>query len=144
MITIFTDGSCHPTNPGPGGFGVVVVDGNEIINTYSRQTDENTTNNREELKAILWTMINYGKNPEVVDVYSDSAYSINTLVDWKNSWKKRGWIKADKKTPENLDLVQAYDNLEELGYRINLLKIKGHNGHLYNELADKLARGEQI
>ena len=43
---------------------------------------------------------------------------------------------------ENLELIQAYYNWYQKGYRIDLRKIKGHNGHLGNELADKLATGE--
>ena len=53
-MIIYTDGSAHPTNPGPGGFGVVVLDNDEnVITCYSKQTKEITTNNREEIKAIL-------------------------------------------------------------------------------------------
>jgi ribonuclease HI len=51
-------------------------------------------------------------------------------------WARRGWVKSDKKTPENLDLIQAYFELYKEGYRIDLRKIKGHTGHEWNELAD--------
>ena len=56
-------------------------------------------------------------------------------------WEKRGWIKSDKKTPENLDLIKAYFDWYKQGYRIELRKIKGHVGHEWNELADQLATG---
>ena len=55
------------------------------------------------------------------------------------SWANNEWKKSDNKVPENLDLIQSYYQLIKLGYRIDLRKIKGHAGHKYNELADKLA-----
>ena len=54
-------------------------------------------------------------------------------------WANNNWIKSDKKTPENLDLIKTYYDLWQQGYRINLQKVKGHAGDKYNELADKLA-----
>ena len=142
MITIYTDGSAHP-NPGPGGYGVAVVnESNKLIHARSRQTSENTTNNREELKAILWTMLTYGTlwgNAPIV--YSDSAYCVNTFNDWMFGWANRGWVKSNNQVPENLDLIQAYYEWYNKGYRIDLRKIKGHAGHEWNELADKLATG---
>ena len=140
-MIIFTDGSAHP-NPGPGGYGVIVYDdNNKLIEVYSKQyTDIKVTNNEMELKGILYIMIHYGKyNPTV---YSDSAYSINTLTNWMFSWARNGWIKSDKKTPENLELIKAYYDLYQKGYRINLQKVKGHNNVNGNEIVDKLATGK--
>ena len=100
-----------------------------------------------ELKAILYTFLNYGININdwninVPIVYSDSNYCVQTFNDWMFKWANNNWIKSDKKVPENLELIQAYYNWYQKGYRIDLRKIKGHNGHLGNELADKLATGE--
>ena len=144
-MIIYTDGSAHP-NPGPGGFGVVVLDNNENLwYTYSKQS-AGTTNNREELKAILYAFINHGVklndwNIDVPIVYSDSNYCVQTFNEWMFNWAKNGWIKSDKKTPENLDLIQAYYEWYQKGYRIDLRKIKGHTGHKWNEMADGLATG---
>ena len=141
-MVIYTDGSAHP-NPGPGGFAVVVCDNNNnIITTYAKYTTDNTTNNREEIKAILWTLFNYGKYDEEVIVYSDSNYCVQTFTNWMFSWARNGWIKSDKKIPENLDLIQAYYDALNAGYKINLKKVKGHAGNKYNELADGLATGK--
>ena len=139
MITIYTDGSAHP-NPGPGGYGVVVVNNGLLEHVYQKQTD-NTTNNREEIKAILYSLIKYGKNKNTPIVYSDSAYCVNIFTNWMFGWERNGWIKSDGKTPENLDLIQAFYDLYQQGYRINLQKVKGHAGNYYNELADGLATG---
>ena len=55
-------------------------------------------------------------------------------------WAKRGWVKGDNKTPENLDLIQAYYNCWNNGYRIDLRKCAGHSGkNDWNAKADKLA-----
>lgn len=144
-MKIYTDGSTHPTNPGPGGFAVIIVDDDDnLITTHSEYCDK-TTNNREELKAILWTFLRFGvKSPDasIPTVYSDSAYCVNTFTNWMFSWANNGWIKSDKKEPENLDLIKPFYKHWQNGYRINLQKIKGHMGHQWNELADRLAKGD--
>ena len=140
-MIIYTDGACSG-NPGPGGFGVVVLDDNENLILTHSERDNNTTNNREELKAILWAFLKYGTNTTPPTVYSDSAYSVNTLTSWMFSWQKKGWLKSDNKTPENLDLIKPFYKYWQQGYRIDLKKIKGHAGHQWNELADQLATGK--
>ena len=148
MITIYVDGACSGNGKenSKGGFGVVIVDkDNDIVLKKYQEFSKNTTNNREELKAIIYAMKNYGSkewSKDIPEVYSDSIYSVNTLNDWMFNWAKNNWIKSDKKTPENLDLIQEYYNLYQSGLRINLKHIKGHNGNKYNELADDLATGK--
>lgn len=139
-MIFYTDGSAHP-NPGPGGFGVVIVDPKgEIIETYAKHCD-NTTNNAEEMKAILYAACRAAQTGEPALIYSDSAYAINTFSNWMYSWQRNGWVKSDGKVPENLDLVKAFYDLKENGIDINFVKVKGHANNKYNELADKLATG---
>lgn len=147
-MIIYTDGSAHP-NPGPGGFGVVVLDNNEnLLYTYSKQFEGKVTNNEMELKAILFAYFSHGVKEEndwnnnIPIVYSDSNYCVQTFNDWMFRWARNNWIKSDKKIPENLDLIQAYYEWYQKGYRIELRKVKGHAGQYGNELADKLATGE--
>lgn len=140
-MVIYTDGSAHP-NPGPGGFGVIVYENNEIIHAYSKHFDKPVTNNRMELKAILYALIYYGKGNITPTVYSDSAYAVNTLTSWMYGWQHNGWLKKDNREPENLDLIQSYYNLLQQGYSIDLQKCDGHSGIEGNELADKLATGQ--
>lgn len=144
-MIIYTDGSAHP-NPGTGGFGVVVLDNsNKLLTAYSRQfINEKVTNNEMELKAILYTMLNYGtkSNQNIPIVYSDSSYCVNTLNEWMFNWKKNGWLKSNNSKPENLNIIKAYYDWYSKGYRIELRKIKGHSGFEFNELADKLATGK--
>jgi ribonuclease HI len=151
-MVIYTDGSCNGNGKAHnrGGFGVVVVDNDEkLLFNYNKRC-EDTTNNREEIKAILYSFLNYGVNIynnnsfniEIPVVYSDSNYCVQTFNDWMFGWANKGWIKSDKKTPENLDLIKAYYDWYQKGYRIELRKVKGHAGNKWNEVADKLATGE--
>ena len=122
-MIIYTDGSAHP-NPGPGGFGVIVLDNDEKIQyIYNKQFEkEKVTNNQMELKAILYAFLNYGVNINTNEftnnipiVYSDSNYCVQTFNSWMFSWANNGWVKSDKKTPENLDLIKAYYNWYQKG-----------------------------
>ena len=147
-MIIYTDGSAHP-NPGPGGFGVVVLDNNEnLLYTYSKQFEGKVTNNEMELKAILFAYFSHGVKEEndwnnnIPIVYSDSNYCVQTFNDWMFRWARNNWIKSDKKIPENLDLIQAYYEWYQKGYRIDLRKVKGHAGQKWNEMADGLATGK--
>lgn len=147
-MVFYTDGSCLSNGKigAKGGFGVVGVNENtdKLELAYSDFTT-GTTNNREEIKAILYVMKNYGAQDEdwcqPPVVYSDSSYCVNTFNTWMFGWARNGWIKSDKKVPENLDLIQEYYDLCKEGYKIDLRKIKGHAGEEWNELADQLARG---
>ena len=151
-MIIYVDGSCvgNGKAQNSGGFGVIIVDNNEKLLFNYNKRSENTTNNREELKAILYSFLNYGINiynennfnKEIPIVYSDSNYCVQTFNEWMFGWANKGWIKSDKQTPENLDLIQAYYNWYQKGYRIDLRKIKGHAGNKWNEVADQLATGK--
>lgn len=149
--TYYTDGACSG-NPGPGGFGVCWLDTcysqtmSEYIERHSlnyiySEFCENTTNNREELKAILHVIKMAAADEEnFYLVYSDSAYAVNSINTWMYGWARNGWINSKKKPVENLDLIQEiYSYLEFPMSNFNLIKIDGHSGHLGNELADALA-----
>lgn len=150
-MIIYTDGSCLANGRAhnQGGFGVAVFDDSQenLIEAYAKREND-TTNNRMELKAILYAFLKYGKKisdddfaQDIPIVYSDSNYCVQTFNNWMFGWASKGWIKSDKKIPENLDLIQGYYNHYQDGYRIDLRKIKGHAGEEGNELADQLATG---
>ena len=67
--------------------------------------------------------------------------AVNTFNQWMNNWKANGWVKSDKKIPENLDLIKLYDIIKGQGKKIDLRYVKGHAGFTFNELADALATG---
>lgn len=139
----YTDGSANP-NPGPGGFGIVVLDNDENLITTHQEQEQNTTNNRMELKAILWAVLFCSNKDENLVIYSDSAYCINTITNWMYSWEKRGWLKSDNQPPENLDIIKIFFNLNNIGYKYELKKVKGHSGQKWNEMADLLATGKKV
>ena len=90
MRYLYTDGACKG-NPGPGGFGVVDFQDNIIYCQY-KENCEQTTNNREELKAILHAFEMAEDYPDVTFIiYSDSAYCVNMLNDWIWTWAKNDW-----------------------------------------------------
>lgn len=141
-MIIYTDGACSG-NPGPGGFGVVVLNNKkEYLSHHSERTPE-TTNNREEMKAIIWAFLKYGvKQGEMPTVFSDSRYAVMTFTSWMFIWNNHAWTKSNGQTPENLDLIKIFWQHWNDGYRINLQQVKGHAGDQWNELADQLATGK--
>ena len=50
IIKIYTDGACRG-NPGPGGWGALILKDNEEIKLNGGQND--TTNNQMELTAVI-------------------------------------------------------------------------------------------
>lgn len=151
IIRIYTDGACKG-NPGPGGFGVLVVfDGMDKMHEFAEQCEE-TTNNREELKAIIKALdiatAILEEMPNVFEkiyIYSDSAYCVNMCNDWIWSWATNGWKNSKKKTVENIDLVQSlynYLNKDFFNCQVEIRKVKGHYDSWENEYADALATGD--
>jgi ribonuclease HI len=141
-MKIYTDGSCSGNGnaENTGGFSVVIVDDDDnLVETYSRSS-KNTTNNREELKAILYAFLRFGtKGENISTIYSDSSYSINTYTTWMFGWAKNDWVKSDKKTPENLDIIKEFYTHWQKGYRIHMRHVRGHAENKWNNIADKLA-----
>lgn len=142
-MKIYVDGSARPTNPGPGGLGIVVCDDNDEIITTIFHESKWTTNNQQELLAILLAATLYGDKGLDVTIFSDSAYAINTLSMWSYSWRQNDWLKSDGKIPENLEIIQYYHDLLDQGYRVNLQKVKGHSTCRGNQLADTIASGKE-
>lgn len=141
MIEIFVDGACsnNGSENSYGAFAVVVYKNGLLVEVYTKG-ERNTTNNICEMKAILYAIIKYGKACPII--YSDSAYAINSFTIWRHNWKANGWCKADGSPVKNLELIQAYDDLIEKGYRFRLEKVKGHSNCKGNIIADELAVAE--
>ena len=138
---IFTDGSSRG-NPGPGGWGMIVMneDESEIIFAES-DTDGYTTNNRMELKAMICAMSFAESHPnDIFTIFSDSAYVVNSINSWIRGWAANGWKNSKKQTVENVDLMQAlHVFLTKEFFNADVRKCSGHTGHVGNELADALA-----
>ncbi len=136
-IQAYIDGACSG-NPGPGGWGVLILaDGEErVLSAY--QPD--TTNNRMELTAAIRLLQHL--SPDVaVTIYADSQYVVKGVTEWMQGWKRNGWRNSQKKAVENRDLWETLDALvSERGSRILTWQwVRGHNGHPQNERVDQIA-----
>ena len=139
-IAVFSDGACRG-NPGPGSWGIVVQDQSGVI-FESSAIDELTTNNKMELTGAIKTLeylLENNLEDENIHLFTDSTYVVKGVKEWMKGWKARGWKKADKKAPENLDLWQKLDELTNSFSRLELHWVKGHAGHPQNERCDQLA-----
>ena len=139
-IEIYTDGACSG-NPGKGGWGAVLVyKGNE---KQLSGAEMQTTNNRMELTAVIKALEQL-KEPCKVSLTTDSKYVCDSVTKgWVYSWQKNNWRKADKKPALNADLWQEL--LKQLSiHDVEFHWVKGHNGHKYNEICDKLAVTEYM
>ena len=138
-VTIYTDGACSG-NPGPGGWGAI-LSYNGIEKELSGG-EKQTTNNRMELTAVIEALAAL-KEPCVVELYSDSKYVIDALdKGWALGWRKKGWIKSDKKPALNPDLWQTLLELTEK-HEMRYHWVKGHAENKYNNRCDEMAVAER-
>ena len=133
-VEIYTDGACRG-NPGPGGWGALLRYGDVDKQLYGGE--RLTTNNRMELKAVIEALSALSK-PCKVTLTSDSTYVLKGISEWLPNWKKRGWRTAGKKPLKNGDLWKTLDDLTGM-HEIEWHWVKGHSGHIENELVDQLA-----
>ncbi|MBS7295555.1 MAG: ribonuclease HI [Treponema sp.] len=141
-IVVYTDGGCHG-NPGPGGWGIVVIaDG---VAKQLSGGEKFTTNNKMELTAAIAALSVIKNTPSFagrkVVVNIDSQYVKNGITTWIHSWKKKGWITADKKPVKNQELWIQLDNLNS-SMEVTWNWVKGHAGVEYNEICDQLCQSE--
>ena len=135
-VTLYTDGACSG-NPGLGGYGGILIYG-DVQREYSG-AEEQTTNNRMEILAVI-VGLNKLKYPCKVDVYSDSAYTVNAFLNgWIYEWATNGWKKADGKSVLNIDLWQELYSLTKT-HEVTFHKVAGHADNAFNNRCDELAR----
>ncbi len=152
-ITIFTDGSSRG-NPGPGGWGALVITNYErqITNEDTRTTkvielggrDDHTTNNRMELTAAIESlrMVHSRKLLGDIELHTDSAYVLNGITKWVYGWEKNNWLTKEGEPVLNQDLWSA---LIEIARQLKLTqdiiwrKVEGHAGIRGNERVDEIA-----
>lgn len=140
IYNIYTDGSATKEQ---SGFGFVVVDmNNTIVHMVSQILPPSVTNQQAELLGAImgyrWIKSNI-ENAFQINIYSDSAYLVNCYIQqWHKKWISNGWINSKGKDVANkqlwLELLPAFND-----ETVNFLKIAGHSGKIYNELADALA-----
>ena len=132
---IYTDGACSG-NPGPGGWGAIILDEKENQISLSGK-EKPTTNNRMELMAPIMALKKIKKSSEIT-IYTDSTYLKDGITIWINNWKKNGWKSENKKPVKNKDLWVVLSKITEKK-TIVWKWVKAHAGNKYNELADRLA-----
>ena len=135
-ITAAVDGSSLG-NPGPAGWAWVISE-----DCWDAGGWPSGTNNLGELNAVLELLnatAQAGLADEELHILADSQYAINVISKWSPGWKKRGWVKADKKPIKNLELIQEIDRAMQ-GRAVTFEWVKGHAGHQLNERADDAAR----
>jgi len=141
-MKIFVDGSCigNGSNNSSGGYGVVIFDNeNNYISHYSHY-EKNTTNNIQELKSLIYSFtIAYQYPSKSFIIYSDSSYGIQVFESWSKNWERNNWRKSDGQIIKNLELIKEGYQLYKQLNNISLVKVKGHNDIIGNEMADALA-----
>jgi ribonuclease HI len=134
-ITIYTDGACLG-NPGPGGYGVVLLDGQqrqELAVGYRL-----TTNNRMEMMAAIAGLEALAV-PSSVTLYSDSQYLVDAVMKgWAKRWRANGWKRNAKDKAKNPDLWAKILGLCEQ-HQVTFIWVRGHAGNVENERCDRLA-----
>jgi ribonuclease HI len=130
-IIIYTDGSARG-NPGPGGYGVVMISGphrKELSQGYTY-----TTNNRMELLGVIVALETLRFNHSQVTLYTDSKYVVDAVEKgWVFGWEKKQF--AGKK---NSDLWKRFLNVYR-DHSVKFVWVKGHAENKENNRCDQLA-----
>ena len=133
-VHVFTDGACRG-NPGPGGWGALLRSGGHEKHLLGAETL--TTNNRMEMMAAIMALEALKERCNVT-LTTDSKYVKSGITEWVPQWKRRGWKTADKKPVKNVDLWERLDRAAGQ-HLVKWEWVRGHTGHVENELADQLA-----
>ncbi len=136
IITIFTDGSSRG-NPGPGGWGSIVIDKDNDSVTELGGREDHTTNNRMELTAVINGLSILGAGLQI-QINTDSSYVINGITKWVNGWRRNGWVTKTKEDVINRDLWERLVEVSD-GKDIKWNYVGGHSGIIGNERCDEIA-----
>lgn len=133
---VHSDGACSG-NPGPGGWGVVVLTPLGEEQHYSGGSSD-TTNNIMELTAAYKGL---EATPEgaYVRVFTDSKYVQQGMSSWVGGWSRKGWKTTSGSPVKNQELWKRLMQICS-ARRVEWMWVPGHSGHFYNEKADALAR----
>ncbi len=134
LMVIYTDGACS-CNPGPGGWGAILR--SEGIERELSGGEQETTNNRMEMMAVIVALEEVTR-PCNITITTDSQYVIKGMTEWLDRWKLRKWRTANDKPVRNVDLWLRME-FAARKHTIEWQWVRGHQGHLENERADRLA-----
>jgi ribonuclease HI len=148
-IVVFTDGAAKG-NPGPGGWGAIVVTPEGEVTELGGRAAGTTTNNKMELTGAIMALSQLRSVPGPVAIYTDSTYVIQGIRAWIFGWRKRGWKTATGGDVLNRDLWEQLDDLVRARGKggIDWHYVRGHVGipgnERVDEIADGLAQGNEI
>jgi len=133
----YTDGACAPTNPGPSGWGAVLIapDGSGESDHFGYIGLG--TNQIAELTAAIEGLALVPAGAEV-ELVSDSQYVLKGLMEWRSGWERRGFRNSKGEAVANLELWKKLFALAD-ARRVSTRWVRGHNGDWHNERADALA-----
>ena len=130
-VQVYTDGASRG-NPGPGGYGIVMIAGKhrkELSKGFRL-----TTNNRMELLAVIVALESMKSANLNISIYTDSKYVVDSIEKkWVFAWQKKNF-----KGKANADLWKRFLKIYPLN-KVQLHWVKGHAGHPLNERCDELA-----
>lgn len=136
VIVIYTDGACSP-NPGPGGWGAVILSGDSLLSELSGYGGDSSTNNRMELTGAVAALKSL-QSPHRIVLYTDSQYLKNGITDWITTWQKNNWQTAARNPVKNADLWK--DLLVQVKrHSVTWKWVRGHEENRWNNRADELA-----
>jgi ribonuclease HI len=138
-IIVFTDGAAKG-NPGPGGWGAVVLTPDRRV-TELGGGSPHTTNNKMELSGAIAALQYVSNHPGRVAIYTDSTYVIQGITQWIWGWRQRGWKTAEGGEVLNRDLWEQLSSLAGARARGDLEWhwVRGHVGTPGNERADEIS-----
>ena len=141
-VILYTDGSSRG-NPGPGGWGSILLTDTEVIELGGYE--DHTTNNRMELMGAIKGLKEIGPHMHVeeVEVCTDSEYVKKGMTEWIAGWMRKGWVGSTKKPVLNRDLWEMLyaeeKRLKDAGIQMKWTYVRGHAGVPLNERADVIA-----
>jgi len=136
-VLLYTDGACAG-NPGPGGWGAILVHASSGRRQEISGASRATTDNRMELTAVIEGLRRLRRASDV-DIYSDSRYVVEGMSTWIHNWIRRGWMTSAKKPVLNEDLWRTLLDLVQGQKDVRFHWVRGHAGHRENERCDRLA-----
>lgn len=136
MFTLYTDGACAPTNPGPCAWGAVLITGPDAYAEHCGFIGHGT-NQIAELTAAIQGLLLTPKAAKVVLV-SDSQYVVKGLTVWRRGWERNGWVNAKREPVANMTLWQRLCSVAD-DRLVSAQWVRGHDGDRFNEMADRLA-----
>jgi ribonuclease HI len=135
LVIVYTDGACIG-NPGPGGYGIVILQRGERRELSSGF--RHTTNNRMEMLAAVVALESFAARERVL-LHSDSRYVVDAIEKgWARKWRANRWMRNAREPAINPDLWERMLTVVDL-QDVRFQWVRGHAGNPENERCDVLA-----